>query len=1058
MALLIDGINEAANPVMTFVPLILMLLSGYGLGKIISIVRELRNNGNSDSDRSKGNNNKSSNVIAIIKSNVISDISNSSFSVKDLMSGSIVLNFLFISGFILFGLIIYAAKEYFSAFTIILVILSTVGIYYLVVIPLVVVIKRRKKSLTVVDSSKDSSSPSSSSDNTTTASAPPPSSRANAVSTNRTYNDAEKFLLSPSSFNTASDITNHKNSNLLLILFGIALFSALVVYHGIIIYYHPIFSEYDSIYLILTISKSILLGNGLNHDYYLGSDVFVRYPPFVPAIDAWLIYSFGYSSLRIFPVYFVLLGSIAVYLFARNITKDSFLGLIASAAFLITPALLVLSSRFSLQLDISFVFALSATFYFLSEIIGNNNNSKKPAKIYFIMLIVCLSLLPLIREMGLVISLAILFFVLAIKFTHGNIMLKALFSLLSFLPFYVFGFFDLFQYGFITTNTIRLITLLIANIAVFYILTKVNKNQDRFISLIKLRTIKYLIPFVIPLIFISSNMIMFNGPYPAFVFFYTNEYIESVAPYDAIITSTNTQGDLSLSEELQERLLRLDLLFSLTAMGSVFIFFKLHGFGRLGYFGLKNTLKNNYQYLLILILLIFLLAIWSFFLDSGFGDTRGSSDIRHTTYFLPILAVILVVGMNATKKLPLTTTTSSTSSLLSQKQLFHKLFYYGIIVLATYYFLSFSLYTWIYNNHFGGFWIEPHKSPFVTLHDLGIAAFLFAALIIFELKEQKISLRLKKYNFQRYLAFGFMALLAVQIYVLSLSLSSSGRILMAPIETIDQVPPRGWEQNVFEVVNCLNTPESGNVLSFRAPAIPFFTNRTNYDLFFFGTFHSLILPLLEQAKNSTLLKQELLDNGINYVVLPNEKNSFFYLVDNVMKQYNFIQLINNASEFEKRSLEKFDLYKSTPTLPSSVLNLIDENNIWKPVNLAGVMHDERNLLIYVNIDNNVHTGKQYNRAVLQTQINTALYPPVLDLEYTSQSLSGNATFYAEILDNDGKIMWARHLTNTGGKLADETFSLPSNIIDEPIEFRLYVITDAPGEHFLTVTKADITSC
>lgn len=1057
MALLIDGVNEVANPVMTFIPLVLMLLSGYGLGKIISIVRELRNNGNSgnsSSDRRRGNNNKSSNVIATIRSRVISDISNSSFSVKDLIGGSIVLNFLFISGFILFGLIIYAAKEYFTAFTIILVLLSTVGIYYLVLIPLIRVIKRRKKSLPVVDSSKDSSS--SSSDNTTTASVTPPPSRADAISTSRRYNYADKLLLSPSSsFNAASNITNHKNSNLLLILFGIALLSTLVVYYGIIIYYHPIFSEYDSIYLILTISKSILLGNGLNHDYYLGSDVFVRYPPFIPAIDAWLIHSFEYSSLRIFPVYFVLLGSIAVYLFARNITKDSFLGLIASAAFLITPALLVLSSRFSLQLDISFVFALSATFYFLSEIIGNNNNSKKPAKICFIMLIVCLSLLPLIREVGLIISLAILFLVLAMKFTHGNIMLRALFSLLSFLPFYVLGFFALSQNGFTTTNTIRLITLLIANIAVFYILTKVNKNQDRFISLIKLRIIKYLVPFVIPLIFISSNMIMFNGPYPAFAFFYSNEYIESLAPYDAIFTSTNTQGDLSLSEELQERLLRLDLLFSLTAMGSIFIFFKLHGFGRLVYFGLKNTLKNNYQYLLILILLIFLLAIWSYFLDSGFGDTRGSSDIRHTTYFLPLLAVILVVGMNATKKLPSITT----SSLLSQKQLFHKLFYYGIIVLATYYFLSFSLYTGIYNNHFGGFWIEPHKSSFVTLLDLGIAASLFAALIIFELKEQKISLRLKKYNFQRYLAFGFIGLLAVQIYVLSLSLSSSGRILMAPIETIDQVPPSGWEQNVFDVINCLNVAESGNVLSFRAPAIPFFTNRTNYDLHWFGTFDSFILPLLEQAKNSTLLKQELLENHINYVVLPNEENPFFYLVENVMKQYDFIQLINNASEFEKRSLEKFDLYKSTPTPPSSVLNLIGENNIWKPVNSAEVMHDESNLLIYVNIDNNnTRTGKVYNRAVLQTQINATLYPPVLNLDYTSQSLSGNATFYAQILDNDGKIMWAKYLANTGGKLADETFSLPSNIIDEPIEFRLYVITDAPGEHILAVTKADITSC
>jgi hypothetical protein len=1060
MALLIDGVNEAANPVIAFVPIILMVLSGYGLGKIIIVVQELRNHNNSCTDSSKGNNTKASNVIAIIESYVIRNIiSNSSFSLKDLIGGSIILNFLFISGFILFGLIIYAAKEYFSAFTIILVILSTVGLYYLVLLPPLLVIKRRrkKKSSTAVDSSKESSS-SSAADNTSSAAT---SFRAIDTPTNTAHEEANKLSSSSFTFNAIVNIINNKNSNLLLILFGVAFLSSLLVYHGIIIYYHPIFSEYDSIYLFLPISKSILLGNGLNHDYYLGSDASVRYPPFVQAINAWLINSFGYSSLRLFPVYFIMLGSLAVYLFARNITKDSFLGLISSAAFLITPALLIVSSRFSLHLDISFIFVLSAIFYFLSEIIRNDNDNRKPAKIYFIILIVCLSLLPLIREIGLIISFAILFLIPAIKFTHGNIKLRALFSVLSFLPFYVLSFFGLFQNGFTNTNTIRLITLIIANIAVFYILTKVNKNQDNFTSLINRRTIKYLIPLMIPLIFISSNMIMFNGPYGGYrdIIFSSNEYNESVASYEAIFTSIQSDLYLNLSEALQKYLLRLDILLSSTAMGSILLFFKLHGFGKLLYFGLKNSIKNNYQYLLILILLIFLLVTWSYLLGSDFEDTtdaytqnRGQG-IRHTIYFVPLLSVILVVGMNPRKKLRSAT---SSSSLLSQRQLYYKLIYYGIIVLATFYFLSYSLYTWSYHNHFGGFWIEPHKSPFMTLPDLGIAASLFGALMIFQLQEQKISLWLKKYNLQRYIAFGFMALLAVQIYVLSLSLSSSGRILTAPIEQIDQIPPSGWEQNVFDVINCLNIAERGNVLSFRAPAIPFFTNRTNYDLYRFETFRSFILPLLEQAKNSTSLKQELLESGISYVVLPNEKNSFYYLVENVMKRYELVQIINNDSEFEKHTLGQFDLYKYTPNSSkssSSVINLIDEKNVWKSINFADIMHDDGNLLIRVNINNNAQTEKLYNRAVLHTQINMTSRPLALDLDYTSQSLSGNATFNVEILDNDGNIMWGTILTNTDGNLADETFILPNTIVDKPVEFRLYVITDGTGEHILTVRNA-----
>ena len=92
----------------------------------------------------------------------------------------------------------------------------------------------------------------------------------------------------------------------IFILTGIALAASVLVYQAIIIYYHPIYSEYDSIYRFLPISKSILLGNGLNHDFYLGSDVNMRHPPFTQAIDAWLTHSFGPSSIRMFPFYYVL--------------------------------------------------------------------------------------------------------------------------------------------------------------------------------------------------------------------------------------------------------------------------------------------------------------------------------------------------------------------------------------------------------------------------------------------------------------------------------------------------------------------------------------------------------------------------------------------------------------------------------------------------------------------------------------------------------------------------------------------------------------------------------
>ncbi len=312
----INGINEVANPLLIVVPIILISISGYAIGRIMSVLRRM-----------------------------------DSIFLRDFTYGNIVINFLFILGFIIFGVITYSAKVYFTVFTYILIVLTAVGVYFLL------------KSWTTKHS--------------------------------RIY----------------ESIYESKN---LLLIFGVALFVTIIVYQGIIIYYHPIFSEYDAIYDYLLTSKSILLGNGLNHDFYRGSDVAIRTPPISNAFNAWLIDSFGYAALRIFPVYFVIITSLIVFHFARNITKDSFMGIIASTAFLITPSILVMSSRFSLYNDLIFALFLSSTFFFLFEIVSQ----PKITKIHLFMLIVSLSLATLSKELGLVIAGMILLLLPAMKFSQ----------------------------------------------------------------------------------------------------------------------------------------------------------------------------------------------------------------------------------------------------------------------------------------------------------------------------------------------------------------------------------------------------------------------------------------------------------------------------------------------------------------------------------------------------------------------------------------------------------------------------------------------------------------
>jgi len=773
--------------------------------------------------------------------------------------------------------------------------------------------------------------------------------------------------------------------------------------------------------LFLPISKSILLGNGLNHDFYLGSDVNMRYPPFIQALNAWLIHSFEYSSIRMFPFYYVFFAAILVYCLTRNVlsktsssnSESSFFGLIASSAFLITPALLVVSSRFSLQQDLGFIFILTASFYFLSEIVRHD----KPAKTSLLVLSASLALMALTREIGLVMAVAIFFLVPAIKYTEGNLKLRALFTVLCFLLLHVLSLKDLFEVGFTYLATIRLTWLILSNLAVFFIVSQL-KNQNKFSSLIMpISNFKYVVPLVIPIIFIVTNLIILSGPFPVFTI--SGKFSEFLPTYREIFDITNPLY-FDLLQTLQS-LPRIDILFISVAMGSVLLFFKLVGLGRI-IFGLKN----NYQYSLILVLLIVLLAAWAFLLKSNFQI----SDIRYVAYFVPILSVILIIGMKIRR----------------QSSLYNKIFCYGLIVLVTFYFLHFNLFTWNYQNHFGGFWVEPRKDPLVTWQDVILGLALIGGLILVEIGARRISFA-KRYNPSRYTIYVFVALLSLQVYILL----NSGIILASP-QKMDQFPPSKWETDVDEVIDYLKTAEEGNVLAVRAPAIPFFTNRTSFDLFNPHAFAYNVSSLL-LIENSNLIKEKITDMGIRYIVLPNQNSTLYHLVQNLMEESKLVKLINSDDDFDRIKFKGFDIYKYNS--PSQRINLLDEDHNWKPRQDVNVHQHDNNLTISV-VTNKSDTLKKL--ALLKTRLPLTERPLLLSLSYESKSSLGNGTFRIGIADREeDKILYSSLLNNTFGNLTNQTLVLPNNIAGgKPLEFRLYIFTNGPGEYILNLKRAQIS--
>ena len=147
----------------------------------------------------------------------------------------------------------------------------------------------------------------------------------------------------------------------------------------------------------------------------------------------------------------------------------------------------------------------------------------------------------------------------------------------------------------------------------------------------------------------------------------------------------------------------------------------------------------------------------------------------------------------------------------------------------------------------------------------------------------------------------------------------------------------------------------------------------------------------------------------------------------------------------------------------SIINLLDEKDIWRPFSHTIISQSDGTLTMSVDTNN---TKKIYNRALLQTEINwTKSKPLLLNLDYASESLKGNATFLAQIRENPDvdttikskNILWSRYLHNTSGKLINETFVLSPEIANKPVEFRLYIITEGAGQHTLTIKKANIVS-
>lgn len=144
-----------------------------------------------------------------------------------------------------------------------------------------------------------------------------------------------------------------------------------------------------------------------------------------------------------------------------------------------------------------------------------------------------------------------------------------------------------------------------------------------------------------------------------------------------------------------------------------------------------------------------------------------------------------------------------------------------------------------------------------------------------------------------------------------------------------------------------------------------------------------------------------------------------------------------------------------------ITNLLDnEAFVWKSVNDAHVLQRNNELDLIVDTES---TQRLYNRAYLQTDTHVGYLregPLFLTLDYMAQSFEGNATFVLDIMSEaNNTSLFSLPLLPSNQTLPDklmtEKFILPERVSSEPLEFRLYAITEKPGFHVMLVKNASL---
>lgn len=646
---------------------------------------------------------------------------------------------------------------------------------------------------------------------------------------------------------------------------------------------HSVFTEYDAIFTYLPSAKSIVETGGLQYDYFKQSGIMTAGSPAMPIMYAWLRFLCHNAvdfdlGVRIFPLAYILLTALTVYLISREVFEDSNIAAIAVLSFLSMPVVSAIASNYSLYLDIPLVFLIFLGMFVLLMIYKRHENGN----FWWFMLGLIMSLMLLQKNEAYLLFPALLTLILIFlvpRSSKASIIILAIASSLLFTSTYNI----LFMWDILHFPANLLSGFIIRQIPIFVICTMFSLLLSKMLShnnvLPKLKVrhaVIFLIPFIPVSICLIRNLFLFGAVTSSFPIFNEDWQVAGTLIGQA-------SGVPKLLPEHISDVLRWDILFTSVSLGAIFLIPCLVGlFAVVRNFAKK---QSNGKYFLLLSFPLMLLSLWSWV----FHCSYEGPELRRLYYFAPLFAIFVAKGVH-----------SIAVFIGCRKSLVPRFLIFNSLALA---------YLWSFKFNMVSLSIQQLGNLLVSLSIADVEmlmAFVFFFILSFypPIGDHKVTVKTRVRRLSRYTRLFIPLALIVLLFSSVVPVSFNG---LYDIQSNVYYVHDHWENDLYQVISYINQklPDNFTIITCYALPISYFTDHPVIEVVTpYGIMNLFALP----TNDTEEIRNSLIEHNIHYLLLPKPGHSYYgyfknlsriipVLSDTFIDEASYLLLLNDFSKF-----------------------------------------------------------------------------------------------------------------------------------------------------------------